>query len=167
MVLAGCGGGSSAVPVDVPVSSGDIGALCARMEPALPAKVDDAERRETSPKTDRTAAWGDPAVVLRCGVDRPQALTSTAELTTVNGIDWLVETLDGGHRFTTANRAAYIEIVVPAAHDPQIGPLVDLAPAMQFIPPRPEFFPPPAATPKAKQTPKPKQTPPGTAKPKP
>jgi hypothetical protein len=102
-------------------------------------------------------------VILRCGVERPKALTATAMLNTVNGIDWLVETRDGGHVFTSVNRAAYIEVVVPAEHDPQVGPLVDLAPALQFIPPRPEFFAPPAATPQPKKTPKAKKT----AKPKP
>ncbi len=124
------------------------------MEQALPDKVDDAERRDTSPRTARTAAWGEPPVILRCGVERPKGLTLTAQLNTVNGIDWLVETRNGGHVFTTVGRAAYIEVVVPAEHDPQVGPLVDLAPAVQFIPPRPELYPTP--TPKPKKTAKPK-----------
>lgn len=153
-MLGGCSDGGAAVAVDVPVSSGDIGALCDRMEQALPSKVDDAERRDTTPETARTAAWGDPPVVLRCGVGRPEGLTITAQLNTVNGIDWLVEpTPGGGHVFTSVGRAAYVEIVVPAEHDPQVGPLVDLAAAMQFIPPRPEIYPTP--TPKPRKTAKP------------
>ena len=128
------------------------------MEQALPEKVDDTDRRDTTPRTSRTAAWGDPPVVMRCGVERPKGLTITAQLNTVNGIDWLVETRDGGHVFTSVGRAAYVEVVVPAEHDPQVGPLVDLAPAMQFIPPRPEIYPTPAATPKAKKSAKPSQS---------
>jgi hypothetical protein len=94
---------------------------------------------------------------MRCGVERPKALKATSQLNTVNGIDWLVEERDGGHVFTTVARAAYVEVTVPAAHDPQVGPLVDLAPAMLFVPPRPEFYPPPTTTPKAKKTAKPKR----------
>ena len=131
--------------------------MCDRVEQALPEKVDDSDRRDTTPRTARTAAWGDPAVILRCGVERPKGLTSTAQLNTVNGIDWLVETRAGGHVFTTVGRAAYIEVVVPAEHDPQVGPLVDLAPAMQLVPPRPEVYPTPAAAEKPNTTAEPKQ----------
>jgi hypothetical protein len=125
------------------------------MEQALPDKIDNTDRRDTTPRTSRTAAWGDPPVVMRCGVQRPEGLTITAQLNTVNGIDWLVEKRDGGHVFTSVGRAAYVEVVVPAAHDPQVGPLVDLAPAMQLVPPRPEIYPTPSATPKAKKSAKP------------
>ncbi|WP_293773366.1 DUF3515 domain-containing protein [Sporichthya sp.] len=145
--------------VTAPVSTADVGAICARVEPALPEQVDNTPRRDTTPRTDRTAAWGDPPVVMRCGVERPTALRATSQLNTVNGIDWLVEERDGGHVFTTVGRAAYVEVTVPAGHDPQVGPLVDLAPAMQFVPPRPEFYPPPAATPKQTATPRQTATP--------
>ncbi|WP_019876400.1 DUF3515 domain-containing protein [Sporichthya polymorpha] len=163
--------GLSAVDVSVPVSSGDVGAICARLEQALPATVDNGERRDTSPRSDRTAAWGEPPVLLRCGVERPTALTSTSMLNTVNGIDWLAETRDGANVFTSVGRAAYIEVVVPSTLQPPVGPLADLAQALQFVPARPEFFPTPTAEPtkptkdptknptnnpaKKKQTPKP------------
>lgn len=162
--LAGCGGGPGAVTVPVPVSSADVGAICRLIEPTLPKKIDGMDRRKTSPRTDRTAAWGDPPVIMRCGVERPKALTRTSQLDTVNGVDWLVEERDGGHVFTSINRAAYIEITVPAGHDPQVGPLVDIAPTMQYVPTRPEFFQP--IIPTAFPTPK-NPTPKNPAKPKP
>ena len=175
MVLAltacGGGGGLSAVEVPVPVSSGAIGAICRAIEPTLPKQIDGMDRRKTSPRTDRTAAWGEPPVIMRCGVERPQALKRTSQLNTVNGVDWLVEERDGGHVFTSINRAAYIEITVPAGHDPQVGPLVDIAPSMQYVPTRPEFFQPiiPTALPKPDQTalPRATRTPRAGAKPKP
>ncbi|GAA0632565.1 hypothetical protein GCM10009547_40490 [Sporichthya brevicatena] len=148
--------------MSVPVSSGDVGAICSRLQQALPSTVDNGERRNTSPKTDRTAAWGEPPVVLRCGVERPKALTSTSLLNTVNGIDWLAETRDDANVFTSVGRAAYIEVVVPASLQPPVGPLADLAQALQFVPARPEFFPTPTADPTGptkKPTKKPKPTP--------
>jgi hypothetical protein len=156
--VAGCGGGPGAVAVPVPVSAADVGAICRLIEPTLPKKIDGMDRRKTTPRTDRTAAWGDPPVIMRCGVERPKALTRTSQLNTVNGVDWLVEERDGGHVFTSINRAAYIEITVPAGHDPQVGPLVDIAPTMQYVPTRPEFFQPiiPTAFPTPKKSAKPK-----------
>lgn len=140
------------VPVSSAGNGGDVGAICAQVAQALPKLVDNTERRDTTPPTDRTAAWGEPPVILRCGVERPANLQSTSQLNTVNGIDWLVDPQGGGHVFTTVGRAAYIEVVVPAAHDPQVGPLVDVAPAMQLVPTRPEVYPTPATPKKTPQS---------------
>jgi hypothetical protein len=140
----------------VPVTSTQIGVICDSMAHALPKEVDGQKRRDTTPSSTRTAAWGDPPVVLRCGVARPKALKRTSQLNTVNGVDWLVEDRDGGHVFTSVNRAVYVEITVPAGHDPQVGPLVDVAPAMQYVPVRPEFDQPEVSVKKPRTSPKPK-----------
>lgn len=139
------------------MASADVTAICRQLETALPKKVDGMSRRDTTPQPDRTAAWGDPAVVMRCGVERPTTLKQTSQLNTVNGIDWLVEQRDGGHVFTSVNRSAYVEVTVPAGHDPQVGPLVDLATSMHYVPQRPEFFQPvvPTTAPKKSSKPKP------------
>lgn len=105
-------------------------AACARLLDALPPNVDDLRRRAVDPPS-AGAAWGkDVVVVLRCGVAKPKALTRTSQLAGVNDIDWFGEQRDGARVFTTVGRVANVEVVIPAAHEPQVGPLVDVADAM-------------------------------------
>ncbi|MDP9418498.1 MAG: DUF3515 domain-containing protein, partial [Actinomycetota bacterium] len=84
-------------------------------------------RRATDPDSPYAAAWGDPSIVLRCGVARPAALRPESQVLTVNGVDWLAEEKESGYRFTTSGRAAFVEVVVPDDYAPEVDPLVDLA----------------------------------------
>ncbi len=79
----------------------------------LPDAVQEGERRPTSPESDLTAAWGDPVIVLRCGVSSPAAYDPTAQLVEVNGVEWFPEELEHGYRFTTFGRSAFVEVTVP------------------------------------------------------
>jgi hypothetical protein len=93
--------------------------------------VDGAARRATSPDSSLTAAWGSPAVVLRCGVPRPAALEPTSQLVTIDGVDWFPEQLSDGYRFTSYGRVADVQVRVPGTYAPEVNPLVDLAAAMK------------------------------------
>lgn len=73
------------------------------------------------------AAWGDPPVVLRCGVEEPAALEPTSRCEVVAGIDWFSETTADGYLFTTIGRRVDVSVEVPAVHDPPADVLVDLA----------------------------------------
>jgi hypothetical protein len=42
--------------------------FCAHLDAVLPSRVDDRRMVKTVPPSPNAAAWGDPAVVLRCGV---------------------------------------------------------------------------------------------------
>lgn len=140
--MAGCGDdASTAVAVTPPTATAATVEACTRLTAALPAKVDDAARRPTDPQSPLIAAWGDPTVVLRCGVARPADLTSTSHLETINGIDWLLLEKPGQRIFTTAGRAVYIELTIPAGHDPQVGPLVDVAAAVATVAVKAEKYP--------------------------
>jgi hypothetical protein len=88
LCLAGCAPGT--VAVDVPEMSADDAAACRDLVAALPAEVDGQERREVGGGDGRAAAWGDPAIVLRCGVPRPPDFTDTATCIEVNGTGWYV-----------------------------------------------------------------------------
>ena len=101
--------------------------MCRRLADQLPQTVDAAERRAVSPDSPYVAAWGEPPIVLRCGVAKPAALQPTSELVTVNGVDWLPEPQEDGYRFTTTGRKAYVEVWVPDDYAPEVNPLVDLA----------------------------------------
>lgn len=131
-LAAGCGASPLAAVAVSPVPSGNpaVAGACARLLDALPEKVDDLRRRQVDPPG-AGAAWGkDVVVVLRCGVAKPKALTLTSQLAGVNDVDWFPEQRDGARVFTTVGRVANVEITIPAAHEPQPGPLVDVAAAM-------------------------------------
>lgn len=133
-----CSGGDGGAPqVAVPTPQGKAVDHCRKLAERMPGTVDGQERRGTDPVSRLTAGWGDPAVELRCGVPRPEVLTPGSEHynpgtegVTVNGVDWLYEELDGGVRFTTTQRRAFVEVTVPDAYAPEVNALTDLAEAV-------------------------------------
>lgn len=80
----------------------------------------------TTPDSVSTAAWGDPPIVYRCGVDRPTTLQTTSSLVEVDGVSWLPVRLTNGYVFTTVT-PPYLEIRVPAAYSPEATVLVDFS----------------------------------------
>lgn len=67
---------------------------------------------------DYAAAWSNPAIVLRCGVPRPSALTPTAQLIGVQGVEWVAK--DSGTQdrpsevvWTSTSLSVYVELSVP------------------------------------------------------
>ncbi|GAA1503246.1 DUF3515 family protein [Streptomyces synnematoformans] len=134
-----CSGGDGGAPqVAVPTPQGKAAGYCGRLAERLPDTVDGQERRATEPASQLTAAWGDPAVRLRCGVPRPAELTPGsehynpyAETAVVNGVDWLIAETDDGRRFVTAGRKAFVEVTVPSEYAPEVNPLTDLADAVK------------------------------------
>jgi hypothetical protein len=136
VAVAGCGSGGP-VAVSPPSPSGATAAICRALHARLPAKVDGLTEAATQPASQYTAAWGDPAVVLRCGVARPQVLTPgtptydpTTDVLSVNNVSWLPDQLSSGYTFTTSDRQAFIEVTVPAQYAPEVNPLTDLAAAI-------------------------------------
>jgi Protein of unknown function (DUF3515) len=106
-------------------------AACAAFTAALPAELPTVgERRDVTPESELTAAYGDPPVGVRCGVADPGALEPTSTLVTVDGIDWLPEELTGGWRLTSVGRTANVEITVPTAQGPAPSVAADLAPTI-------------------------------------
>ncbi|SNS73976.1 Protein of unknown function [Actinacidiphila glaucinigra] len=130
--------GTAAGGVAVPSPSASAARMCGALHDALPGKVDGLSKRSVSPVSDLTAGWGDPTVVLRCGVPRPEMLTPgnpvynpTAEAVEVNGVSWLIEQTGDGYRFTTTGRKAFVEVTVPARYKPEVNPLTDLGHAVE------------------------------------
>ena len=88
---------------------------CTSLMSALPDTVAGTSRRTLEGAVNAVAAWGDPAVILRCGIDSPQELTCSAALVQVNGVSWLQLT-DAGLDSTTyiaADRSVRIAVTVP------------------------------------------------------
>ena len=133
-MLAGCTG---APDVSVPVPDGPA-AGCGRLHDALPRSLDGRDRADTRPSSTRTAAWGDPPVVLRCGVGRPEGLTATSQVIEVNGVEWFLTEPAPPYVFTTVGRGTYVQVRVPRSvlRSEATAPLVDLATAVRTALPR-------------------------------
>ncbi|GHI87181.1 DUF3515 domain-containing protein [Streptomyces xanthophaeus] len=132
-VLAGCAPGGSPTRVDPPPTPpADVAGLCAALHEELPETVAGLARTRIEPESALTAAWGGSAIVLRCGIPRPQKMADPEqEGIHVNDVAWLLEKLDdGGFRFTTGMREAYTEVVVDKEHATDAGMLVGLSTAI-------------------------------------
>ncbi|MFD6172327.1 DUF3515 domain-containing protein [Streptomyces coeruleorubidus] len=140
ITAAGCSSADDSASAAVPGPDAKVTELCRNLDKVLPAKVDGERREDPEPASALTAGWGSPAIILRCGVPQPPEMVDPkvasgqdpdAVAGGVNGVDWLMEKQgDGGYRFTSANREAYVEVAVPEGVDSS-GILIDLAPAVK------------------------------------
>ncbi|MEV0280094.1 DUF3515 domain-containing protein [Streptomyces sp. NPDC050610] len=138
--LSGCSAADgSAVPAPTP--SGEQAGPCRALHKKLPATVNGMKRRTTAPVSDFTAAWGDPPIVLRCGVNRPLVVTPgykrynpNADTVEIGGVEWLPERQpDGSIRCTTSKRQAWVEVTLPkkTVLDGDFGLFADLSDAVK------------------------------------
>ena len=135
-LLAGCASGGSggngasgsgdAVAIDSPAPDARDRAACSRILDALPDTLADERRRPVMPRDAPGAAWGDPAMVLTCGVDRPAGFDEFASCVEANGVAWFVpaeqvedDSLDV--TFSTAGYRPVVQLTVPAEYRPEGG----------------------------------------------
>ncbi|MEW1864726.1 DUF3515 domain-containing protein [Streptomyces sp. NBC_00669] len=125
--------GSDDESVAVPVPDSQVTAYCKALHAQLPKKVNGLPGHDLKPVSPLTAGWGDPTIVLRCGVPRPAADDSeNTDGVEVDGVGWSIEPQsDGSFRLTTTLRKAYVEVVLPKKYATDLGPLTDLASAVK------------------------------------
>jgi hypothetical protein len=133
---SGCGG-TGPVVVPLPGPAPTDAALCTRLHSQLPAKVSTHKSRPVKPRSEFTAAWGDPAVVLVCGVPRPSGLrgSDTAPLG-VNGVAWLEHTGTNTVDYTAVDRGVFVRVDIPKQYAGQSSILIDLSNAVAAALPR-------------------------------
>ena len=108
---------------------------CTELVDALPDHVSDQERRKTTGNP-LGAAWGDPAIVLRCGVGTPEGFDQFSACQVVNGVGWFVpqktiEDQGADVVMTTVGREPAVEVTVPATYRPPAAVMVDLGRAVR------------------------------------
>ncbi len=117
-----------AITVPAPPASPAAEAPCAQVISALPVQLGPLAPRAVHPQPDSpfVVAWGDPAVVLRCGVARPARLVPDSGdlVILVGGVYWLPEQQKDATVFTTIDRAVYVEVSVPKSQDYQPLPIL-------------------------------------------
>lgn len=142
--LSACGG-SDAVDVSDGPTVGDLGDVeaetCTDLLDDLPATLDGQERRDVSPGGVLAVAWGDPAIVLRCGTEEPAEFDRVAECVTVNDVDWffpgddLIDPEGPDVVFSVVNRAVTVEVTRAADYGPPAEVLADLSgPVTEHVP---------------------------------
>lgn len=138
--LAACSSGTP-VPVAVPspAPSGAAAFTCRSVMKALPDELGGLPARPTSPDSPYTAAYGAPAVLVRCGVPRPAALQPTSFLQGVDGVSWLEEPGNSAaaNVWTAVDRPVRVALTVPQRYPAAADFLVDLSQILAKLPSRP------------------------------
>lgn len=118
--LAACGG---PVEIDVPKLSAADARACDALSAELPDTLAEQARVASQPADAPGAAYGDPAIVVRCGVGRPKGFDETASCEDVDGVGYYIpdaayddQSLD--ITATTAGFRPRLEIALPAEYRP-------------------------------------------------
>ncbi|MEV8589809.1 DUF3515 domain-containing protein [Streptomyces sp. NPDC051180] len=129
LAVVGCSSSGAAASVVVPSPPAAEAAFCQALAKELPDTVAGQGRSDPKPGSELTAGWGDGAIVLRCGVPRPEKMSDPkAQGVSANGVRWMLERTQGGApRFTTVYRKTYVEVSLDERYAHDMGPLVDLA----------------------------------------
>ena len=133
VVLPGC-----SLPVAVPGADDGASPVCEQVLAALPNRLAGETRRDTRGGAG-TAAWGEPAILLRCGEDA--VVVSDRPCVSVTGpdgtaVDWVV-LADGpaGAILRTFGRDPAVEVEVPADYAPApVNVLPALSAAVTVVP---------------------------------
>lgn len=121
---------SSAVDVTVPDKASD--PLCDKVSQRWPDTVAQQEPQDVSVDSPAVSAWGDPAIIARCGMTSPGPTTD--QCIGASGVDWVVRDLKDGKAFVTYGREPAIEVLVPSDYAPEPLALGAFADAAKQIP---------------------------------
>jgi hypothetical protein len=104
--------------VEVPPVTPEADASCPALMKTLPLDLSGEQSRRVKSDSPFAYAWGDPAVVLICGVDRPAGYVVGVSTIQINGVQWYVDTSDPDTTvWTTVDRPVYVQISLPSSVD--------------------------------------------------
>ncbi|WP_409329755.1 DUF3515 domain-containing protein [Trujillonella humicola] len=114
--------------VPVPPVTAEADAACPAFMTDLPVELAGQPSRRVRSDTPYAYAWGEPPVVLRCGVERPAGfVVGGPQLFELNGVSWFVDDSDPDrYVWTVVDRTVYVELAVPA--DVSSAPAIALGP---------------------------------------
>jgi hypothetical protein len=133
--LVACGG---PVEVDVPELDAAEREVCAAFAADLPASLAEQDVVEIEPADAPAAAYGDPPIVVRCGVGEPAGWSLASSCEIAEGVGWFIpeEHYDDQELDLTLTAAGYrprVEVAIPADYRPNAGPaaMAKLAPLVK------------------------------------
>ena len=128
--VVACTALAAAAPLLTACSAGPVEIDAGRLQPAdqracrdlvadLPATLAGLDARELSGDTEYGAAWGDPAIVLTCGVGVPEEFDEFSACTEVSGVGWFVppeqeKEQDSDVLLTAVGYTPLVSLLVPA-----------------------------------------------------
>ncbi|NNG40311.1 DUF3515 domain-containing protein [Flexivirga sp. ID2601S] len=113
LALAACGGGGEKA-VDAAPADQASNPLCTKVSQHWPATVSSEKQRKVTTDSPTVRAWGDPAIIARCGVTSPGPTTD--KCVSADNIDWVATPLSDGTRYVTYGRSPAIELLVPTKY---------------------------------------------------
>ncbi len=128
------------LPVEVPPVTPETEGPCTALMAVLPLELARQPSRPVQTDSPFAYAWGDPAVVLRCGVERPAGWVTGAAAIQINGVQWYVDTDDPETTvWTTVDRPVYVELTLPPGVDsaPVTALTTQIAEALPYQEPTP------------------------------
>jgi Protein of unknown function (DUF3515) len=115
------------LPVEVPPVTPEAEASCPALMGALPLELTGELSRRVDSDSLFAYAWGEPPIVLVCGVERPAGFVAGVAAIQIEGVQWYVDTTDPDTTvWTTIDRPVYVEISLPATVDS--APVTSLSP---------------------------------------
>lgn len=127
--LAACG---SSTTVDAYPTEPGTEVVCDALFADSPPRVAGADAVRLEHRT--AAVWGDPPIILRCGIE-PAESADPATCRTIDGVSWTSEPLVDGTLFTSVGRRFRVSLEVPDAHDASAA-LTDVAEVVSRHDPR-------------------------------
>jgi hypothetical protein len=110
---------------------------CSHLNNLLPQRLESLQPRVISPRSPLVHAWGDPAIVLTCGVGIPAGYSPTSSATTaVNGVRWFQQPGAKTVVWTALRPGVNVQLLVPTSYLDQGSFLVDLADPLKTALPR-------------------------------
>lgn len=129
-VLGACSASSPSEPVRAAPGAGD--PACTRAVATAPATVGGFPR--TPLPVAGALAWGEPGIVLRCGL--PEPAPTTKPCLGVNGVDWVFDADADPLVFVSYGRSPAVELRVPARYgrDAAVAAVTDVTPVAAGLP---------------------------------
>lgn len=122
-------------PLAVPSvpAPGASGKWCGELHEALPDTVGDQPQRQVIGDYRSIAVWGDPAIILRCGLDDPAELDCASALTTftapgAGSVSWLRLEDSASITYFAVDRPVRIAVSLPPGSG--ADPLMDISAAV-------------------------------------
>ena len=128
------------LPVEVPPVTPEADATCPAVMGALPLVLTGEPSRRVQSDSPFAYAWGEPPVVLVCGVDRPAGFVTGTAAIQINGVQWYVDTSDPDTTvWTTVDRPVYVQVTLPPDVDsaPVTALSTPIGQALPYQDPRP------------------------------
>jgi hypothetical protein len=107
---------TSPVSVAAPSLSPAAAQVCRAVIAKLPDQVRGAPRRPVSAGAEQNAAYGEPPIVLACGVAAP-SLAPTDQVSVLNHVCWYGRAIPTGTQWTTVDRQVPVSVTVPGPRD--------------------------------------------------